>query len=281
MQGVERRTSTLEHAGGSIGVAQLTDTHLCAGRGGTLLGMDTDHSLQAVIDLVRQRDRAPDLVLGTGDMADGGSRSAYRRLGDYFSQLGDRNFFIPGNHDDRREMAAELGEFPALAGEILIGAWQIVLLDSQVPGEVGGQLGPQQLAHLRRALTRGRAEGRYALVCMHHHPVPIGCDWLDEQRIADADELFAVLDEFSGVRALLWGHVHQELDRKRNGVRLLGSPSTCVQFAPGQTSFKADDLPPGYRWLELGPDGRIGTEVVRAEGTAFTVDLEQRGYLDH
>jgi Icc protein len=135
---------------------------------------------------------APDLVLGTGDMADGGARDAYQRLGDYFRQLGDGCVFIPGNHDDRREMAAELGEFPALAGEVLIGAWQIVLLDSQVPGEVGGQLGPEQLAHLRSALTRGQAEGRYALVCMHHHPVPIGCEWLDEQRIADADELFAL-----------------------------------------------------------------------------------------
>ena len=35
-------------------LVQLTDTHLCALPGGTLLGMDTDHSLQAVIDLVRQ-----------------------------------------------------------------------------------------------------------------------------------------------------------------------------------------------------------------------------------
>lgn len=280
MQRGESRTSTLEYAGGSIGVAQLTDTHLCGERGGTLLAMDTDHSLQAVIDLVGRRDRAPDLVLGTGDMADGGARGAYQRLACYFRQLGEHNYFIPGNHDDRTLMAAELGEFPALAGEILIGPWQIVLLDSQVPGEVGGRLGAEQLAHLRDALTRGEAAGRYALVCMHHHPVPIGCDWLDEQRIADADELFAVLDEFSGVRALLWGHVHQELDRERKGVRLLGSPSTCVQFAPGQARFKADDLPPGYRWLELGPDGSVGTEVVRAEGTAFTVDLEQRGYLD-
>ena len=33
-------------------VVQLTDTHLCREPGGTLLGMDTDHSLQAVIDQV-------------------------------------------------------------------------------------------------------------------------------------------------------------------------------------------------------------------------------------
>ena len=47
--------------------------HLCRARGGTLLGMDTDHSLQSVIDLVRKERPALDLLLGTGDLADGGA----------------------------------------------------------------------------------------------------------------------------------------------------------------------------------------------------------------
>ena len=57
-------------------VVQLTDTHLCQVNGGTLLGMDTDHSLQAIIDLVQSERPAPDIVLGTGDLADGGARDA-------------------------------------------------------------------------------------------------------------------------------------------------------------------------------------------------------------
>ncbi|MFO1295033.1 MAG: metallophosphoesterase [Rubrivivax sp.] len=31
-------------------------------------------------------------------------------------------------------------------------------------------------------------------------------------------------------RALVWGHVHQEFEALRRGVRLLGVPSTCAQF---------------------------------------------------
>ena len=48
-------------AEGIVRVVQLTDTHLCRARGGTLLGMDTDHSLQSVIDLVRKERPALDL----------------------------------------------------------------------------------------------------------------------------------------------------------------------------------------------------------------------------
>ena len=63
-----------------VQLVQLTDTHLCESFGGTLLGMDTDHSLQAVIALVQRERPKIDLLLGTGDLADGGAGSAYDRL---------------------------------------------------------------------------------------------------------------------------------------------------------------------------------------------------------
>ena len=97
--------------------------------------------------------------------------------------------------------------------------------------------------------------------------------------VADADAFFAVLDRYPGVRGVLWGHVHQEIDRQRNGVRLLASPSTCVQFAAGCENFKADDQPPGYRWLELHSDGRIETAVSRVRDVHFNIELDSGGYL--
>jgi Icc protein len=114
---------------------------------------------------------------------------------------------------------------------------------------------------------------------LHHQPVEIGCDWLDQQMVSDADTFFDILDQYPGVRGVLWGHVHQEFDRQRNGVRLLASPSTCVQFAVGSAKFKADDQPPGYRWLELHSDGRIETAVSRVRDVKFVVELSSGGYL--
>jgi len=59
----------------------------------------------------------------------------------------------------------------------------------------------------------------------------------------------------------------------------MASPSTCVQFAPGSMNFRADDRPPGYRWLELHRDGRIDTGVSRVTDEDFPVDLDSGGYL--
>jgi Icc protein len=263
----------------SVSIVQLTDTHLCQARGGTLLGMDTDHSLQAVIKLVKQEQPDVALVLATGDLADGGAQAAYDRLQVYLDGVTDNHFWLPGNHDDRTAMLASLRRAERLCTEIRASSWQILLLDSQVPGEVGGALGESELAQLESALQQARQQSLHTLICLHHQPVAIGCEWLDEQMVADAAAFFAVLDRYPGVRGVLWGHVHQEIDRQRNGVRLLASPSTCVQFAAGSANFKADDRPPGYRWLQLHADGRIETAVSRVWDTQFTVELDSGGYL--
>ncbi|MFK7975334.1 MAG: 3',5'-cyclic-AMP phosphodiesterase, partial [Halioglobus sp.] len=166
-----------------------------------------------------------------------------------------------------------------IGSHIQAGKWQILMLDSQIPGEVGGELGDAELAQLQQNLEVAQQQGFHVLICLHHQPVPIGCDWLDEQKVVDADAFFAVIDQYACVRGVLWGHVHQEHDSLRGDVRFMSSPSTCVQFAPNSEMFKADDLPPGYRRLDLHPDGRIETQVSRVWDVTFTVELDSGGYL--
>lgn len=274
----EHPVERLQHKTELVRVVQITDTHLCETPGGTLLGMDTDRSLQLVIDLAREERGRPDLLLLTGDLSDHGSVAAYTRMEAYSRQLADDCYWLPGNHDDREKMAAALVDASSFSSEIRIANWQILMLDSQVLGQVGGELGPQQLSLLEAALQCAAQEQLHTLICLHHQPVAIGCDWLDVQMVADADAFFDILDGHSGVRGVLWGHVHQQIDRLRNGVALMASPSSCVQFAPESTLFRADDSPPGYRWLDLHADGSLDTGVSRVEGVEFTVDLDTRGY---
>ena len=96
--------------------------------------------------------------------------------------------------------------------------------------------------------------------------------------IRNPEALFAVTDRHPQVQAMLWGHIHQEFDQLRNGVRLLASPSTCVQFAPGSEEFQVDQEAPGYRWLRLYADGRLETAVSRVVGIHFDVDYSIKGY---
>lgn len=279
MPGVEHRIHRVTPSGHPARLLQITDTHLGERPGTPLLGVDTDRSLRAVLEQSLAAHTGLDALLATGDLADHGSLPAYRRLREYLDPTGVPHFWLPGNHDDRALMASVDPAGELMVNDLRLGRWQVILLDSQVPGEIGGQLGEAQLDLLRRALEAGRRDDLHALICLHHHPVPIGCDWLDQQQVSDADALFALLAEFPLARALLWGHVHQPLDRDYRGLRLLATPSTCVQFAPGSPNFQADTLPPGYRWLHLYDDGRLETAVERVHGVHFSVDLQQKGYL--
>ncbi|MCX2973754.1 3',5'-cyclic-AMP phosphodiesterase [Halieaceae bacterium IMCC8485] len=279
MSKTEHKPCYIQTEGDTVRLVQITDTHLCANPGGTLLDMDTDRSLKLVIERALQERGTPDGVLCTGDLSDQGSLQAYRRLIAHLQEIPAPDFWLPGNHDDLSEMQAAVGTSNRLCAEVLAGNWQVILLNSQIPGEVGGRLGSDELEKLRSALERAQAEGLHSLVCLHHQPVAIGSAWIDQQMVEDADQFWEIVDAASSVKGVLWGHVHQQIDKRRGDIALMASPSSCVQFAPGSAMFKADDKPPGYRWLDLCSDGSINTGVSRVTGVDFTVDLESGGYL--
>ncbi len=260
----------------SVLLVQLSDSHLFAEADGKLLGMETRDSLQRVIDQVLREQPRIDLVLATGDLSQDGSVESYEAFRDLTAVIPAPVRWFPGNHDEvpvMRDVCAGTAELDPIVD---FPHWRVVLLDSTIAGAVPGHFPSEQLAFLENALEE--AGERHVLVSFHHHPVPIGCAWMDPIGVRNPDSLFAVLDRYPQVRALLWGHVHQEFDQVRNGVRLLASPSTCVQFAPGSEDFCVGNEAPGYRWLRLTRDGRVETGVSRVTGITFEVDYSIKGY---
>lgn len=260
----------------SVLLVQLTDSHLFADTGDTLLGMDTTDSLQKVIDLVLEEQQTVDMILATGDLSQDGSSASYSRFLELTAGLNAASRWIPGNHDDVPAMQAACVGTDLLEPVLDIGNWRLTMLDSSIPGAVPGYLQQSQLALLERALSE--APERHHLICLHHHPVDIGCQWMAPIGLGNPDALFAVVDRFPQVRAILWGHVHQTIDEVRGKMRLLASPSTCVQFTPGSEEFQVDSTAPGYRWLRLHSDGRLETEISRVSGIVFEPDYSVGGY---
>lgn len=242
-------------------ILQLTDTHLFADPAGRLQGSDTENSLRRVLASTAAEPWAPDLILLTGDLTHDGSSQAYRRLARLLRQAYQAPVWcLPGNHDDSAVLGRELDGASVLnPGSGILGHWQIILLDSTVPGHEGGHLAPAELDRLQHILEANRTP--HAVVCLHHNPVPMGSRWLDTMTVDNAAALFAILDRHAQVKVLLWGHVHQAYDGARNGVRLLATPSTCFQFLPGSEDFALDARPPGYRRLELHRNGDVKTQI--------------------
>jgi len=245
-----------------VRLVQISDTHLFADPTRKFGGVTTLASLERVLGFIWNADSPVDAVLATGDLAHDGSREAYAAFQRTLAERQVPVYCLPGNHDDPAHLAEVLATGSVRRTETaLLDAWQIILLDSRVAGHDGGRLGAERLHRLEAELERRL--GHHVLIGLHHHPVPMGSEWLDGMGLADAAALFAVVDRFPAVRAIVWGHVHQEFDGERNGVRLLAAPSTCVQFRPDTERYAKDRRAPGYRWLELRPDGTIVTAVRR------------------
>jgi len=269
-------------AGGAvINLLQITDSHLTKDAEGELLGVNTRESLRAVLGLVKaniaERNHAqPDCILATGDLAQDASPEAYHCFKSQIDDFGCPSNWFPGNHDDREVMRDVIGSGPELDKIIRIEGWQIIMLDSSVTGAVHGFLEKGELDILESALSE--RPDLHSLVCMHHHPVSIDSEWLDKIGVHNRDAFFEVIDRHKNVRAVLWGHIHQQLDDVRDSISLHATPSTCIQFLPKSKGFAVESIAPGYRWMSRYPNGDIKTKVERAVDYVFNLELESAGY---
>lgn len=248
----------------AVRLVQITDCHIFAHADGELQGLNTRHSFEAVKRAIGVTADGPDILLATGDLSQDGSAESYRYLARQFDELGVPTFWLPGNHDDVDVLEQNFtGKQIHSARQVLAGSWHIVMLDSTIRGEVHGRVSEAQLAFLDAALQQ--YPGRHTLVCLHHQALETGSEWIDIKGLREGEQLRARLARHNNIRAVLWGHVHQEFHRTINGVEWMSTPSSCIQFKPGSKEFSVSEESPGYRHLRLKQDGSLETTVQRIE----------------
>lgn len=256
-------------------IIQITDCHLGVRAGHSLLGIDTDESLVDVLRSLAQHEPQAEFVIASGDVASEADLPAYER----FLSLVQTHFnhpvaWLSGNHD----LDAVMRQFPAeqvRRDHLEFEHWQVILLNSSVPGEERGEVQPAEIERLRSCLDSSR---KHTLVFVHHQPVPVGCAWIDQYVISNAGQLLDMLSAYPQVKALVWGHVHQEFNSQHQHFSLHATPSTCIQFKPHSVAFTLDNRMPGYRWFELHADGRLETGVERVAEKAYGIDFASAGY---
>ena len=258
----------------SLYLVQVTDTHLTGDEEGRLLGMNTARSARAVIDAAIATEKA-DCILLTGDIAADGQPEAYGQLQ---ALLGTAvpSLWLPGNHDNVTNHNYRYASH--MKRRLRAKHWDVVMLETQVEGEVGGVLSTTELDALKSAVDDARSANKALLVATHHPLRRLGSAWLDEQSVKNAAEALDILEPMADQTAVISGHVHQESDKVINGIRMMTTPSTCVQFAPRSQDFALDDADPGYRRLVLHPNARIETQVVRISDKENRPLLTSSGY---
>lgn len=247
-------------------VLQITDTHLLDSPLEEMHGVNTQTSLEAVLDQGLS-EVAPDVVLATGDIAESATETVYRRFRDTItSRYGGPCLCVPGNHDRQGPFDAILSHSLSLSLSSLsrhsAPGWDIIGIDTHIEDHVEGHVRQAELHRLDAELADAAGD---VLVVGHHCPIDIGSPRFDAHRIVNGEELTRLLNAHDRVRAYVCGHIHQPFDEFAGDVRILAAPSTCFQYAAGDTDDPLDDAAPGYRWLELLESGNFDTGVARID----------------
>ncbi|WP_111859093.1 3',5'-cyclic-AMP phosphodiesterase [Acinetobacter sp. CFCC 10889] len=255
-------------------IIQITDTHLMTDPNESFIGIFPEQNFHAVIAQILQEHPRIDAIVHTGDLAQQATTETYQRYQNYMRSLGIPFFQIPGNHDD-------INLFPFLVPNpkpacVEIGDWCIILLNSAVPHKVDGWIQAEQLNHLENLLTR--IQDKFVILACHHHPVDMHSDWIDQHKLKNTEHLTNVLSQFTNIKAVLFGHVHQESLTVWENIQFLSTPATCAQFKPLSKNFALDDTAPGYRYLHLKSDGQFESTVFRLKDYNKIINDEISGY---
>lgn len=265
------------NTGHYLSILHITDPHILPDPESRLLGLDTGHYLEAVLKDALETGQAYDLCLITGDLAQDPDLASYERLLGILQNYEIPFTSLPGNHDDYGLMLKVLNSSQINCNKhIALKNWQIICLNSQVEGSAEGTLENTELTFLSDCLAKN--PDLNTLIAVHHHIAPTGSLWMDSMIIKNADYFFEAIKSYPQVKAIINGHIHQEMDFEMNGIRIMTTPSTCFQFKPKSLSFSLDNTAPGYRWLKLYEGGDISTGVIRLLEPLRGLQISTQGY---
>jgi Icc protein len=267
----------MTQSSGFISLLQITDMHVRSSPEDTLLGVNTAHYFKAVLELAFAGQQPFNAILVTGDLAQDPCPASYQYILETLEAYHIPCICLPGNHDDYQLMQQilNIGQVNCRK-QTLLNNWQIICLNSQIPGAPGGYVSKSELLFLEACL-KGHPE-RHALIAVHHHCITSKSPWMDTMMIENSEELLALVNQYPPVKAITFGHIHQALDTKAESIRLLGAPSTCFQFKPETEAFSLDDAAPGYRAIQLYPDGCIESDVIRLPESLTGLQTDTDGY---
>jgi len=221
----------------------LSDLHLT--RPGQLVsGIDSLRNLRRVMAYIGQRDIAPSFVVVSGDLSNDGSQESYEVLAGILAELPNELpiLLALGNHDDRAAfsrviLGQEGGGQERYHYSQTIGNVCVIVLDSLVPGQDAGALGPDQIAWLDRELQES-APAETLIVLHHCCRLAAPAHHFPAFILGDAPALEDIVSHHhERIIGVLAGHSHQANAAPFGGTLHVTAPAILCQldFFAGET----------------------------------------------
>ena len=241
-------------------IAQISDIHLKPEGGLAYQAADTAGALRKVVDHLNNLVPALDVVLLTGDIADGGRLESYHLARELLAPLKMPLFIVPGNHDHKGRLAATFPEHAYLnptsdgpAGNFICYAVEgyavrLIGLDTVTPGDHGGGLGPERLDWLDATLAD--RPDILTLIFMHPPPFASGVGHMDLEPFKRRDDLSRIIKRHPQVERITCGHIHRPITQRFGGSVATVCPGVGMQIP-------MDLRPEAPSGFVLGPPGML------------------------
>jgi 3',5'-cyclic-AMP phosphodiesterase len=232
---MNKSTSPIGSDPQTVIIAQISDMHLRSD--GILLKqkVDTDAALNAAIDHINSWDRAPDIVIATGDLVQKAVRQDYGNFRSKLDRLKAPYYVITGNHDDRalmRDIFADHGYLPQEGTflQYVIDDYplRLIALDTLIEGENGGEICGTRRAWLADRLAE--APDKPTFIFMHHPPFLTGVDFLDRHAFKNAEALETLIQQHPQIVWIACGHLHRHIQVRWAGTVASIAPSVAYQL---------------------------------------------------
>ncbi len=245
-------------------IAHLSDLHLYTRRSETgQARADIRCVVEQIVSDLLSLEPQPDLVVISGDLADGGTDEDYRLIRQLLAPLPMPIMAVPGNHDRREAMRHILGERLAglQAGRFLhsrvdVGGVTLLGLDSVIVGKPQGALCSERLDWLAHELEKAEP---LTFLIMHHPPFMTGNPHWDAYSLIEGPERFMAIIDASPKR-ILCGHIHQPLHIHWGAHygAIAGSPAFQYHLVPGSTAAPTESqVAYSYPLHHCQPDGSV------------------------
>lgn len=255
-------------------LAWLSDTHIPSSPDVAARDVNMTANLKQVVQELLALKQRPEAVLINGDCAYlKGLPEDYANLADCVAPLHAADIPLHvtmGNHDDRQPLYDALKQIDGQASPVQTKHVGIIetpfanlfLIDSLFEvNVVTGELGPQQLTWLGRALDERK--DRPAVVVGHHNmqfeAPPEGTRW---GGIKDTSALLETLTSRAHVKAYVFGHTHNWSISRKGDLHMINLPPVAYVFGAGK------------------PNGWVHTRL-HAEGMTLTLHTIDPGHPQH
>jgi len=251
-------------------IAQISDLHIRIPDPQRPVAVETTEFLPPLLAAVNRVQPRPDCVLATGDLTDAGRPGEYAHLRAALQALDMPCYLIPGNHDDRANLAAAFPDHdylrqglrqtlhsnpPFIQYTLEQYPIRIIALDTVVPQKPHGELCAKRLDWLSDRLAE--QPERPTVIIMHHPPFTTGLQSMDAMGLLTGKaELEAIVRRHPNVERVLCGHLHRTIFRRFGGTIASTCPASAHQIALDLVSEKRLAVtlePPGYHvhaWLD-------------------------------